>query len=122
MFRNSPRRPKPRPQRQTVMTVEEYRALVERSMLEEDWMQQVIEYGRIKGWRHYHTYDARHAVEGYPDLTLVRGHRLVFIECKREREKPTIEQWNWACDLQAAGGEVYLYHPHDVEDMEAVLA
>lgn len=49
--------------------------------------------------------------KGFPDLTMVRTGRLVFIELKRELGKLGDEQVAWIDDLIAAGQEVHVWRP-----------
>jgi hypothetical protein len=73
------------------LTMDERRELVS----EGAFQAKVIELATRLGWRLYHTYDSRRSQPGFPDLIGVRGDRMVAIECKREGQKPTAEQWEW---------------------------
>jgi len=92
-------------------------------------------------WLCYHTYDSRRSEAGFPDLVLVRGSRLLFVECKSERGWVRPEQRRWLEALGAIGGpqfgfdergvvvgprlpEVYVWRPADWRDgtIETVLA
>lgn len=85
---------------------------------------------RPLGWRVRYTTHSRRLVKGkggerwvgdagmtgYPDLTLVRGRRLLYVELKRETEHPTDEQVAWLDDLaQLPSVEVYLWRPRHLE-------
>jgi hypothetical protein len=85
------------------------------------FLNQVIALARLYGWRHYHTHDARHSVPGYPDLTLVRGGRLIFAELKRQRGRLTAAQLEWLEDLRATCAEVYCWRPADLPVIPAIL-
>ncbi|HLI51905.1 MAG TPA: VRR-NUC domain-containing protein [Thermomicrobiaceae bacterium] len=73
------------------------------------------------GWRTATQYDAT----GFPDLVLVSDgqHRLLFVECKRERGRLSGEQAFWCTMLAAAGQEFYVWRPADWLDgtVETVL-
>lgn len=51
---------------------------------ENDFMRNVIAYAEERGWLTYHTHIAKRSTEGFPDLCMARGGRLVFAELKRE--------------------------------------
>jgi hypothetical protein len=73
------------------------------------------------GWdRRYHTYRSKRSPSGFPDWCLARD-RIIFVELKAEKGKPTPEQVSWLTALTAAGGEVYLWRPTDLEEAAAVL-
>jgi VRR-NUC domain len=59
----------------------------------------VVELATRLGWHAYHTHDARRSEPGLPDLLLVRGARLVFIELKVGRRQLTPEQERWIREL-----------------------
>lgn len=82
-------------------------------MTEKELQQAVVDLARLLGWRVYHTYDSRRSTAGFPDLTLVRGSRLVFVELKAEKGRASIAQLTWLRDLSAAGADTYLWRPAD---------
>ena len=53
-------------------------------MKEADFQAAVIELAELLGWRVYHTHDSRKSPPGFPDLTMVRGGRLIFAELKTD--------------------------------------
>ena len=73
------------------------RAMSERALYDE-----VAKRLKRLGWRYFHI-PARaygHGVRaGFPDITAVKGERLLFIELKREKEKLSDEQAAWAYAL-----------------------
>lgn len=88
----------------------------------------VVEYAERLGWLVYHTHDSRRSQPGFPDLTMVRGDRLIFAELKAEdgRVKPEQQKWLDALNdvrLSLPLGvdipiEVYLWRPslwHEIE-------
>ena len=44
------------------------------------------------GWLEYHTRDSRRSPEGYPDLCLTNGTRIIFAELKSMTGKLTAKQ------------------------------
>ena len=89
---------------------------------EKDFQNQIIKYARACGWLYYHTYDSRRSVPGFPDLTLVRGGRLIFAELKIGRRKATAAQRIWLDELGGVSGvEAYLWYLSDWEHIEEVL-
>jgi hypothetical protein len=84
----------------------------------------------LNGWRYFHAPDNRPgrngAVQniraGYPDLTAVRGTRLLYAELKRETGRTTEDQDGWLADLTAAGAECYVWRPSDLPALQEILA
>jgi len=90
---------------------------------ERDWRQTVVDYARLHGWRVYFAWRSDHSPAGFPDLTLVRGERLVFAELKRHDGKLTEPQEAWLADLgRVAGVAVFCWKPVDWPAVQAVLA
>lgn len=80
-------------------------------------------------WRWYHPVDNRpvngrvqNVKAGFPDLLAVRGPRLVAIELKTEAGRVAPEQREWHTDLAAAGAEVYMWRPSDINTIRTTLA
>jgi len=102
------------------ITVEHYKAELAREMRETGrggLSQLVFDKARDLGWQaaRYPTFRATHTTSGYPDLTLVRKGRLIFVELKREKAKVTPEQQKWLDDLRAVPFvEVYVWRPSDL--------
>lgn len=98
------------------------RALLKTSTPERDFQRSVTDLARVTHWLTYHTHDSRRSAAGFPDLTLVRGDRLVFAELKRAGQNPTEAQREW---LEALGRvervEAHLWRPGDWEEIERVL-
>jgi hypothetical protein len=73
-------------------------------------------------WMYYHTTDSRHSPSGYPDVTLVKGDRLLFAELKMPGKRPTMAQQAW---LDALAGVTHVqacvWTPDDLEAMLGVL-
>ena len=86
------------------------------------FMADVMRTARDLGFLVYHTHDSRRSTPGFPDLVLCNGHRVLFVELKRQREKPTREQILWLNLLRHTGKvEVYLWRPKDWPDVVTIL-
>lgn len=91
-------------------------------ILEKEWQAQVFKLARVLGWKKsYHTYDSRRSSSGFPDVVLVRD-RVVYLELKREKTGCTPAQVDWLRDLNAAGAEVYVVRPRNLQALALVLA
>lgn len=113
------------------MTAPEHRQTGDRNRWNENWINtvseavwqsQVVQIARLHGWTSYHTHDSRRSVAGYPDLTLVRGSRLIFAELKRQTGRTTREQQEWLDLLAGAGAETYLWRPSHLADVVECLS
>lgn len=92
-------------------------------MTERELQSAVIETARLLGWRVAHFRPAmtskgwRTPVEadgaGWPDLVLVRGTRLIFVELKSSTGRLSVEQVEWKAALTLAGQTVYVWRPTD---------
>lgn len=101
-------------------------------MSEATWQEQLLDLAHFLGWKHMHVrrsigkgkkWVTATNVTGYPDLTMwsERQQRLIFVELKSESGKPTPEQVEVLGSLKAAGQEVYLWRPSDLETAKAIL-
>jgi hypothetical protein len=82
----------------------------------------VIELAQRCGWLAYHIPDSRRATSpGFPDLVLVRGSRLLFIELKTARGRVRPEQMVWLSALCAAGVRAFVARPKDWGVLEQEL-
>jgi hypothetical protein len=96
----------------------------------EDKLQDLImELADLLGWRlRYHTHDSRHSQPGFPDLVLVR-ERVLFVECKSDRGKPSPAQLAWLAGIEAVSRfcngrlAAYMWRPADWDsgEIERVL-
>lgn len=103
------------------------RDMLDRAMSEKDWQQLVVDVAVTYGWSAYHTFDSRKSQPGFPDLVLVHGDRLLFVELKREVGSETLAQQAWAkaLDRVAAANvtvERHLWRPSDWPTVQRVLA
>ena len=105
-------------------------------ILERDWDRQLFAAGKKPGlatqlgWESHWTFLSKGSRSGYPDRTACRD-RIIFVELKREltgkksedaNRQPSDEQVAWLDRLAAAGGEVYLWRPSDLDEIAAVLS
>jgi len=71
----------------------------------------VVELAQLTGWLCYHTYSSRRSEPGFPDLTLVRRDRVVFVELKTRTGRLRPAQIQWVEALRATAAEVYVWRP-----------
>ena len=69
--------------------------LIARAMPEATLLAHVRELARLKGWRTYHTLRSKGSEAGFPDLVMVRGTRLIFVELKTMEGRMTPAQKEW---------------------------
>lgn len=95
-------------------------------ILEKDWDAQLFNTQRglapSLGWTlSYHTLRSKGSRSGFPDRVLIR-ERVIFAELKREKTKPTPEQVRFLDGLAAAGAEVYVWRPSDLDEIGRILS
>lgn len=85
----------------------------------------VVELARLLGWRVAHfrparvrrggrdTYETPVAADGkgFPDLVLVRGGHLLFVELKTDTGRLSPEQQDWLLLLTRAGARTFVWRP-----------
>lgn len=102
------------------------------TITEAEWQQQVIDLAHMLGWRHNHTrrsigrgtrWTTTTSVIGWPDLVMwsEKQQRVLFVELKSEQGKLSFEQDIVLDSLRAAGCEVYVWRPSDLEDAKQIL-
>lgn len=89
--------------------------------LEDSLLDRVTQLARLHGWLVYHTYDSQRSEPGFPDLTMVRGGRVVFRELKREKGRVSPHQKVWLEALATAGADAAVWRPSDWEEIERCL-
>jgi len=87
-----------------------------KAMSEKELQSTVMEIMRWQGWKTYHVYDSRRSEPGYPDVTAVKGSRLMFVEFKTEAGKIKASQIEWLDALVEAHDEVYLVRPSSMDE------
>ncbi len=99
---------------------------------EAQFLRQVEQLAKLRGWRTFHTRPAMTAKGrwltavsgsgvGFPDLLLVRGEVLLFVELKVGKNKPTADQLEWLDALQGAGVRAEVWRPEMWQDIEKRL-
>lgn len=95
--------------------------------LEKDFRKRVIQLAQAHGWRvaHFRTVTIKGKKgyyfatpfladgKGFPDLVLVRGDTLLFVELKRQGEQLSHEQMMWRAALLGAGQRAWVWRPND---------
>lgn len=86
-------------------------------------MATVIELATRLKWLVYHPYDSRRSTPGFPDLTLARNGRLLFIELKTARGKVSPDQQFWLDTLAKCDGVemAEVWRPNQFEEIVEVL-
>ena len=102
-------------------------------MTESQFQAQVVTLAESLGWEWMHVgrtgkYNANGAKgtlgTGWPDLTLVRGNRILFVELKAEKKKttPAQDRVMLILDQLWAGDAVHIWRPSDWNLILEVLA
>lgn len=90
-------------------------------LTEKAFQRQVLELAKIYRWRVYHPFLSKWSERGFPDLTLVRGQRLIFAELKRNNGRLTEPQIEWQELLADTPAEVYVWRPADWDAIQECL-
>jgi hypothetical protein len=99
-------------------------------MTESEFQRTVCEALRVLGWRFCHFRPGRTSRgwrtpitgdAGYPDITAVRGDRVLWIELKGEKGRLSEEQGRWLAALGLAGQDVHCWRPSDWPVIEETL-
>ena len=86
----------------------------EGDLSERNLQKQVIALAKFLGYKVYHPLLSKWSEKGWPDLSMVRGSRLVFIELKSEKGKVTDSQRAWLAALERVPGvQCYVFKPSD---------
>ena len=89
---------------------------------EKQFQSSVMQLARLTGWCFYHTHNSRKSAAGFPDLVLVRKHRLIFAELKTDKGKVSVDQELWLAALGAVPGiEALCWRPSDWGEIETTL-
>jgi hypothetical protein len=93
----------------------------------------VLSYAKLRGWRTAHFRPAQDRRgrwktpvsgdgAGFPDLVMLRAERLVIAELKSERAaEPDAHQRAWLVAWRAAGAEVHVWRPSDLDRIYETL-
>lgn len=101
------------------------RTILDATISEKEFQQQVVDAARRLGWRCFHTYDSRRSEPGFPDLLCVRDGELIVAELKSERGRLSPAQQRWIAGFREVqyqrGVRVFVWKPSDWEQIERVL-
>jgi hypothetical protein len=77
----------------------------------------ILQAASLCRWHAYFTWNSLHSPAGYPDLTLVRGNRLIFAELKSPTGRVTPAQQDWLTALEAVQAPplVDVWRPADLD-------
>lgn len=90
---------------------------------ESDLLRHVTGLARSLGWKVHHTVNSRKSPPGFPDLVMVKGKRLLFVELKSERGRLSEAQVGWLKVLAKAGAvDVRVWRPKDVAEIDECLS
>jgi hypothetical protein len=85
---------------------------------ERAFLQSVFAVARDFGWAAYHPHLSKWGAAGWPDLSLVRPPRLMFVELKAERGRTTPAQERWLALLGSCPGvEVHVVRPSELAQL-----
>lgn len=77
---------------------------------------------RLLGWRVFHPFNSRRSEPGWPDLSLVKPPRIVFVEVKTDTGRLSAAQRTWLAALQQVEQvAVRVWRPGDWPEIEALL-
>lgn len=108
------------------------RATLDASTTEAELQAAVIELARLRGWLVHHCRPAQRQSggwstpiqgdPGFPDVTAVRGGRVLFAELKTQRGRLSESQMAWLEGLKdTLGAEVYVWRPSHWPEIVEVL-
>lgn len=93
-----------------------------KAVSEAEFQRQVCQLASLYGFRWYHTHDSRRSPAGFPDLVLVHPARgVVYAELKSEKGVIRPEQAEWHELLTKAGQRVYVWRPHQLQEIANIL-
>lgn len=104
--------------REAILALDRLPPPKERSpMREKEWQSKyVIPWATALGWWVYHPFLSKFSQRGWPDLSMIRGERVLYAELKPDDRTITEEQAKVITMLRAAGQEVHIWRPATGED------
>lgn len=98
-----------------------------------EWQQQIVDLAHMNGWLHLHVrrsigrgkkWVTSTNVIGWPDLLLwhERDQRVLAVELKVGKDRPTDEQTAVLESLHRAGIETHVWYPVDLDAAVSILA
>lgn len=109
-----------RPERR--ISRDEYLRELDFAISEKQFTTRVKHIFRQAGWLPYHTLRSKGSDPGFPDLVCVRDGRVVAIELKVGRNRPTAHQRRWLEELRRAGIETYVMWPRHEPEITKIAA
>ena len=98
------------------------RVVVDAAMTEAEWQAQIVTYARLQDWLVFHASDSRRSDPGLPDLILVRGETVMFLEVKTVQGRMREEQKTWMGRLKTANRVLAaVVRPSDWDTLEEQL-
>lgn len=98
---------------------------------EREFTSQVITLARLCGWRCVHFRPARTEkgwrtagqgnIVGWPDIFAVKDGKIIVMELKIGKAKPTHEQAAWLADFAGAGVQAFVFTPADWPEIVKLL-
>ena len=99
------------------ITAEQYRAMETEGVFQ----LAVMDLARALGWEPVHFRQMIGNPSGYPDLTIIRGERVILAELKRETGKVSRRQQEWIDRMAAVGTTVHVWRPSDWDAIREAL-
>ncbi len=100
-------------------------------MKEDEWQAQIIEISQRLGWMVAHFRPARTKDgwatpvsadgKGFPDLIMLKGERMIVIECKSEKGKVSPEQTVWLEAFAKVTRNVHTLRPSEWDELLEIL-
>lgn len=70
----------------------------------------------------YHPFLSKWSEKGFPDCTIIKVPKLIFMELKSEKGQLTPAQKEWLDLLnQCTSVEAYCFKPHQIEEIAEIL-
>lgn len=92
-----------------------------RRMSEQEFQAAVVELAGRLGWWSYHPLRSRGSRAGWPDVSLLRGPRAVFMELKQQAGLVKREQQDVLDRMRVAGLDAHLFRPSDWPEIVHLL-
>jgi len=96
--------------------------ILDNQVTEKELKRNVEESARLFGWKYYHTFISIYSEDGYPDETLTRGTRTVWMELKTMKGIVKPKQIEWLDALSDnPNNECFVIRPKDMQLVIAIL-
>lgn len=106
-------------------SVESYHAQLAGAMSEDELLIAVETELTLRHWLWHHVRRSDRAQQqgdnGWPDIVALRGSRIVVVELKAAKGRVERAQQAWLDAWAAAGAEVYVWRPADLDAIRDVL-